>query len=162
MKFRFTATWLARHLAHADDSIAAAAGTTLEELARDAERRTVTPAVLADVPTEFGKVVRYVREQRSWSRSRLAELADVDELEIESIETKVGYDPKPRTVVQLADTLSFSRARLQELAGHIRPKQRSAVSDVRLPYAAHSRPSDTISEDDFETIRALVRVLSER
>jgi transcriptional regulator with XRE-family HTH domain len=160
MKFKITRDWLARRLEHADDSTAAAGGTSLGELEKEAQRRTVTPAVLAEVPTEIGRVLRFVREQRGWTRSTLAELADVDETEIAALETEIEHEPSPRTVIYLADALGFSRTRFQELVGHVTPRSGSSIGVTRLRFAAHSKASGPVPDEQFEAIRALVDVLS--
>lgn len=64
MKFQISREWLERRLAQGDDADIGAGGTPLEQFKKDMEQRTVTPAVLTDVPTELDKDVRFVREQR--------------------------------------------------------------------------------------------------
>ncbi len=161
MKFEQIRDWLARK-AHIEDSCVAAGGVSLDELRHDAEARTVTPAVLADVPTELGRVVRYVREQRGWSRSEIADLADVDLKDVVQIETVVGYSPGPRTLTHLADACGFSRQRFQQLAMHVVPREQSIAGTVQLAFAARSKGLSSISPSDFESIRALVEVLQEK
>jgi transcriptional regulator with XRE-family HTH domain len=157
MKFEISREWLLEKLAHCDDANAGAGGTPIELFKKDIEQRTVTPSVLMDVPTEFGKAVRYVREKRGWTRSELAELADIDEADIESIETKVDYDPKPRTVTQLADACHFSRDRFIQLAKH---RSALAANENSVRYAAKSKGTDAVSDTEYEAVRALVEVLS--
>ena len=157
MKFEISREWLLEKLAHCDDTKVGAGGTPLAEFKKDVEQRTVTPSVLTNVPTELGKAVRYVREQRGWTRSELADLADIDEAEVESIETKIDFDPKPRTVTQLADACHFSRERFIQLAKH---RSKLAANEPSVRYAAKSNGTDTVSDAEYEAIRALVEVLS--
>ena len=157
MKFQISREWLERRLARGDDADIGAGGTPLEQFKKDMEQRTVTPAVLADVPTELGKVVRFVREQRGWSRSELADLADVDEADVEALETEPTYSPTPRTVGQLADACHFSRAKFIELAAH---RLTPSANESSIRYAAKSKGTGSISDEDYEAIRALVEVLS--
>lgn len=158
MKFEITREWLESRLARGDDADIGAGGTPLDHFKKDMEQRTVTPAVLAGVPTELGKVVRFVREQRGWSRAELADLADIDEVDVEALETQPMYDPAPRTVGQLADACHFSRAKFIELAKH-RLTPSANVDSVR--YAAKSKSTQSVSDEEYETIRALVDVLSQ-
>lgn len=158
MKFEMSKEWLARKLAHCSDGYAGAGGTSLEEFKKDVELRTVTPAVLADVPTELGKAIRFVREQKGWTRAELAALADIDEVEVESLESQKEYNPTPRTVIKLADVCHFSRKKFTELAGH---RSTSAANDSAVRFAAKSGHLGTITDDDYEAIRALVEVLSQ-
>lgn len=162
MSFESMRDWLARKLAHADDTGAAAAGTSLEALQRDAEARTVTPAVLAKVPTEFGRVVRYVREARGWSERELADLADIEEAEITRIETLVDYAIPPRTVVNLASVCGFSTFRFQQLAKHVAIHEHHAANTEQFRFAAISKNVRSVSTEELEAVRALVAVLSEK
>jgi transcriptional regulator with XRE-family HTH domain len=162
MSFESMREWLARRLSHNDDSAAAAGGTSLELLQQDAEARTVTPAVLAEIPTEIGKVVRYVREHRGWSRRDLADLADIDEIDVARIETVIDYAPPPRTVVNLANVCGFSILRFQQLAKHVAIHTYHADNDDQFRFAARSKNVGTVTPEELDTIRALVAVLSEK
>lgn len=162
MKLEITKEWLAQKLAEADDSEAAAGGTSLEELRKDAEKRTVTPSVFAEAHTELGRVVRFIREQRSWTQQQLAALASIDVSEVISIETVVGYTPSPRAVVYLADALGLSRARLKELVGFVVSKNKAAANDSEMRFAANSKSVDRVSESEYEAICELVKLLSEK
>lgn len=157
MNFEMSKEWLKKKLAHCDDTLIGVGGTSLEDFKRDVEQRTVTPSTLANVPSDLGKVVRFVREQKGWTTTELATLADVDESEIELLESQEDYAPGPRTVTQLADACHFSRKKFIELAGH--RLERSGESTFR--FAANSKNLSTISDDTYEAIRALVEVLSQ-
>lgn len=157
MKFEISREWLLEKLAQGDDTNVGAGGTSLEQFKKDIERRMVTPSVFADVPTELGKAVRFVREQKGWTRSELADLADIDEAEVESIETRSDFDPKPRTVTQLADACHFSRERFIQLAKH---RTMLAANESSVRYAAKSNGTESVSDDEYQAIRALVEVLS--
>jgi ribosome-binding protein aMBF1 (putative translation factor) len=157
MKFAFSQEWLERKLAHCDDSNVAAAGTTFDQFKRDMEQRTVTPPVLSDIPTDLGKVVRFVREQKGWSRADLAQLADIDEGDVDSIETIAEYNPSPRTVIRLADTCHLSRKKFMELAQH---RQSTATGNPVLRFAANSGTTSSVSEEEYKAICALIDTLS--
>lgn len=160
MKFTITEQWLRRRLERADDSNAAAGGTTREELLDDIQRRTVTPQTLAQAPTQIGKVVRYIREQRGFSREDLAKIADIDVSEIIAIETQVHYRPSPRAATYIAKALGLSPTRFQEQAGLRVSRVSEASSQDEMRYAAHSRTDTLPTDEEFETIRALVKALS--
>jgi transcriptional regulator with XRE-family HTH domain len=162
MNFEQMREWLARRLAISDDAGVAAGGTSMEALANDAEARTVTPAALAEAPTELGRVVRYVRERRGWSRRDLADLADMDEHEIESIESSTGPSLSPRSVVSLARVCQFSVSRLQQLANHVVIVSNDDAKSDALRFAARSQNVSSVSQAEFDAVRALVEVLSER
>lgn len=162
MNFKITKDWLERRLAQSDDANAAAGGTSLADLQRDAEARTVTLSVLAGVPNEIGRVVRFVREQRGWSRNELAELAQIDEEEVIKIESIASYEVAPRTAMHLADVCGFSRTRFQQLARHTAQTPDISRSIQEYRFAANSKGVNEVSDDEFEAVRALVDVLSEK
>ncbi|QNP41725.1 helix-turn-helix domain-containing protein [Lysobacter solisilvae (ex Woo and Kim 2020)] len=161
MNFETMREWLARKLKHADDTMAAAGGTSLEALQQDARSRIVTPAALAEVPTEIGKVVRYVREQRGWTRGDLAELADIDEIEISLIETLEGQDLSPRSLVNVANVCGFSVTRFQQLAKHVEVRSHYAA-DKGLRFAARSKNVGAVTQEELDAISALVATLSDK
>lgn len=162
MKFKFDKEWLARKLERADDAEACAGGTPLDEMKRNVERRVVTPSVLAAAQSELGKVVRFVREMRGLSRRDLAGLATLGEDEIEAIETQQGYSPSLRAVVYLAEPLGLSRDRLKELSGYVKTDRPDAANTSQYRFAANSKPIGSVSEEEYEAVRALVEVLSEK
>jgi transcriptional regulator with XRE-family HTH domain len=162
MKFRTTEKWLRRMLSISGDSEAGAGGTTLEELKKDVETRTVTPSVLTDVPTGLGQIIRFVREQKGWTRADLARSASLDEAEIESIEKNSEFQPSPRAVVYLADALGLSKERLKEAVRFVVPKAESKARPQALKFAAQSRAESAVSEEQYEAIRQLVEILAEK
>ena len=104
------------------------------------------------------ELIRFVREQKGWTRGELAALADVDESEVEVLESQINYNPKPRTVTQLADACGFSRKKFIELAGH---RSASAANDPTIRFAAKSGGLGSITDDEYEAVRALVEILSQ-
>lgn len=153
-------TWLERKLAIAVDEDVDTAGTSLEDLKREIDRRSVTPATIAAVPTELGKVIRFVRERNGLTRQKLAEVADIDEGEIVALETNANATPSPRSLIQLADALELSRQRMKELAGFATRNETNGNNSYR--FAAQSNRIDAITDNEYETIRALVEVLSQK
>jgi transcriptional regulator with XRE-family HTH domain len=162
MNFETMREWLTRKLTHADDTMAAAGGTSLENLEQDVRLRTVTPTVLAEVPTEIGKVVRYVREQRGWTRRDLAELADIDEIEITRVETMEGHDLSPRSLVNMANVCGFSISRFQQLARHVEVRSNYITPQHGLRFAARSKNIGSVTQEELDAVSALVATLSEK
>jgi transcriptional regulator with XRE-family HTH domain len=162
MNFENMREWLARKLANNDDTEAMAVGPPLDVLRRDAEARAVTPSVLSSVPSEVGKVVRFVREQRGWTTNELADLADVEEVEIVRLETATDYQLSPRTVTNLANVCGFSIRRFQELANHVVVHAAHSSAGQSLRFAARSKNVSEVSQDELHTVSALVAVLSEK
>jgi transcriptional regulator with XRE-family HTH domain len=158
MKFVITQEWLAKTLERCGDDCIAVGGTHINDFKKEMELRTVTPAVFRNVPTQLGKVVRFIREQKGWSITEMAELADIDESDLSSIETMSSYDPSPRTVVRLADVCHFKRDEFVRFANH---RTGVAANDSSVRFAASSGKTDSISEDEYDAIRALVEVLTQ-
>lgn len=162
MKFKFSREWLTRRLAIADDTAVGAGGTSMEAFRKDVESRTVTPTALANAPTQLGKVVKFIRERRGLSQQDLATLARLDEAEVQAIEGDAAYTPSPRAVVYLADALELSKPRLQELVGFVKQSGAEAGGMGQGRFAANSKGVRSISEEEYEAVRALVEVLSEK
>jgi transcriptional regulator with XRE-family HTH domain len=162
MNFENIQEWLTRKLRIADDAGIGAGGTSFADLQRETAARMVTPAALTTVPTEIGRVIRYVRESHGWTRSELADLAAIDEADVAIIETSREVEIAPRSLVQLADTCGFSRRKFQELARHMVPHQLQFGALGPLQFAAQSENRGEISNEDFEAVRTLVLVLSEK
>jgi len=158
MKFEITQDWLAKKLALCDDDGIGTGGTSIEQFKKEVEKKAVTPSVLNSVPTEFGKVVRYARELKGWTRGEMAELADIDEADLESIETMSNYDPSPRTVIKLAEICRFKTNEFIQLAKH---RVKAAANDNEFRFAACSNGTESVNEEEYEAIRALVQVLSQ-
>lgn len=159
MDFKFTREWLEKKLAQGGDDQVSAGGTTFANLKKEVEHLTVTPSALQNAPTNLGKVLRFVREQKGWTRSELAELADVDENDISSIETLEDFNPSPRTVTRLADACKFLPQRFMELAQHRLP---SAANESRFKYAANSGKTSAVTDDEYEAICELVSILTSK
>jgi transcriptional regulator with XRE-family HTH domain len=162
MKFAIDQEWLNRRLENADDTEAAAGGTSFAELKKQVDRRMVTPCVIAAAQSELGKVVRFVREQKGITRRDLAEQTGLSEEEIEDVETRRDCTPSLRGIIYLADGLGLSRNRLKELAGYVTSRRVGTEQDSRQRFAANSKSVDTISDAEYEAIRALVEVLSQK
>ena len=162
MKITITREWLERRLAFEDDNLCAAGGTTLKDLQKDAESRTVTPHILTSVPTEIGKVLRYVREQKGWSQKDLADRAKIDTEDLIRLESEATYEPAPRTVIYLADACGFSRSRFQRLAKHRLENGHFSEHPGETAFAANSKGIAEATPDELDAIRALVQVLLEK
>lgn len=165
MKLNITREWLERKLKEASDNqVAAGRGDdqALKNLQRDVERRTVSPTALHPASTHLGMVVRFVREQRGWTRTELAHIAAMEEVEIETIETSESYEPTPRAVAYLAEALGLSKERLKELVGFSTPGSVEAANGDRMRFAARSKNLRSLSDDHYEALRALVSVLLDK
>jgi transcriptional regulator with XRE-family HTH domain len=161
MKFHMTREWLAQKIASGDDTEIAAGGTSIDELESKSARKIVSPAALADAPTSIAKVVRFTREKHGWTRAEMAQLANIDEEELEAIETNSSFDPEPRTVGQLADLCGFSPVLFARLAKH-RKMADAASNETAFAFAANSGGAGAVSDDEYAVICAMIEILSQR
>lgn len=162
MRLKIDKEWLDRKLAKADDTCAGAGGTSFDKLERDVDRRVVTPSSIARARSELGKVVIFVREKKGISRHELAVLASLGDEEIEAIETRYDYVPSLRAIIYLADALELSRDRMKELSGLVAKPSGKTRQSSEYRFAASSNSVDSISDEEYEAVRALVEVLSEK
>lgn len=162
MQLKVTSEWLDRKLKKVDDSSVGVGCMTREEFAREAEAQRVTPSAI-ESDNQLGRVVMFVREEKGWSQERLADLADIEKSEIISIETISSFVPKARTIYRLAQTLNFSHKKLMELVGLMEANPGvTEQKDAYYRFAAHSRHVSELTGDDYDTIRTLVEVLSDK
>lgn len=162
MKSIFTPEWLARKLEHADDSLAGASGTTLEQLRKETEALAVTPTVFGNTQNNVGMVVRFVREERGWTKQQLADIASVDVAHIEAIETQVSFSLPPRSVSYLAEALGFSKQRFQEMVGHVVKRDQAASNSSAYQFIANSKGNQRLSDKQYEAVALLVKMLTEK
>jgi transcriptional regulator with XRE-family HTH domain len=170
MKLNITKEWLERKLTEALDTNASAGRSddqALDELKKDVERRTVSPTVFVEARTQLGMVIRFIREERGWSRQELADIATMDLEEIVALETSEAYEPTPRAVSYLADALGLSKDRLKELVGFVRKRpvllgKREAANDREIRFAAKSKKLGELTDEQYEAVRALVEVLLDK
>lgn len=161
MELKITSEWLDRKL-KVDDSADDAGCMTMDEVLREADALLVTPSVL-ESETQLGKVIQFVREAKGWTQERLASLADIENSEVVEIETARNYVPKARTIYRLAQTLDFSHKMLMELVGL--SEANPGVAEQKQAYyqfAAHSKHVSELTGDDYDTIRTLVQILSDK
>ena len=120
-----------------------------ESLARSEE-----PAVA------FGRFVSLMRRNRGLSVEKLADEADVDVVELLSIEEVAQYKPEVRTVYQLANFFALPRATLLQVAGLTLPKD-SRIIEESVRFAARSEPVEALTKEERSALETFVSVLSE-
>jgi hypothetical protein len=93
------------------------------------------------------------------SVEKLAEQASVDLAVGVEIETNDRVVPEVRTVHQLAQVLNLAPGRLMEVAGLTTPKPE--VCHAALEFAARSKPTTPLSNDENKAFENFVKVLAE-
>ena|SRR3990167_4271731 len=161
MRFEVKREWLERRLAVGDDAEVMAGVADLDKLKREVAALSVTPGSLEGSATQFGRVIRFIREKKGWSISDLARKADIDEEELNKLEHEPGFQVEPRTVIQLASNLHLSKDKLLVVSGLVKPRGEAANSVSNLKFAANSNGLHNITADELDVIRALVEYLSE-
>ena len=125
-----------------------------------ASQHHVEPTAGNDLSFAFGTLVRQLRRQRQLTIDALAAESAVEEKELLSIENEPRYEPKPRTVFQLAKYFHLSAKRLLQLAGGAvafdAGLQREAVR-----FAARSDALTVLSPQEMESLQEFVRYLKD-
>jgi transcriptional regulator with XRE-family HTH domain len=80
--------------------------------------------------SNFGLVLRELREKRSLSVNQLALYSKVSASTISKIENNLRGIPKPETIQKLARGLKIQYEELMHLAGHIEEKERTNGTEV--------------------------------
>jgi hypothetical protein len=106
MKFQVTKEWcLAMARLEGDSEVGA--GTAAFDPAPDEHVETQASSAEADTAqVAFGSFIQLLRRRRNLSIEQLAQRADLDLVELVSIEKEPHYRPEPRTVHNLAKCLN--------------------------------------------------------
>lgn len=110
-------------------------------------------------PPIFGHFVAMLRTNKGLSIKTLAKKAKVDEEEIRNIENDVNYEPRPRTVKQLADTFGIVPRSLARVANLTRQTD-DRILDEAVKFAACGKNLDKLSRDDRRAIKEFVSLLN--
>jgi len=108
----------------------------------------------------FGRFVSLMRRNRGLSVEKLADEADVDVVELLSIEEVAQYKPEVRTVYQLANFFALPRATMLQVAGLTLPKD-SRIIEESVRFAARSEPVEALTKEERSALETFVSVLSE-
>jgi HTH-type transcriptional regulator, competence development regulator len=121
-----------------------------------------TPIASSEETTiAFSRFVQLARRSRGLSVEKLAENADVEVIELVSIEENSQYKPDLRTVYQLANFFKVQRTNLLQVAGLTVPKDSHIVSEA-VRFAARSEPVAALTAEERSALEAFVSVLSEQ
>jgi transcriptional regulator with XRE-family HTH domain len=121
------------------------------------------PAAAASEETTvaFSRFVRLARRSRGLTVETLAERADVEVVELVTIEENTQYKPDLRTVYQLANFFGVQRANLLQVAGLTAPKDVHII-DEAVRFAARSESVAALTAEERSALDAFVSVLSEQ
>ncbi|NQT37796.1 MAG: helix-turn-helix transcriptional regulator [Planctomycetes bacterium] len=110
-------------------------------------------------PRVFGQFTAMLRVKKGWSVESLAAKAKVDEEEIRNIEADLGYEPKPRTVKQLADVFGIVPKSLACLAGLTR-KTDERIVEGAVMFAACGKDMHALTREQRRAIKQFVALLN--
>jgi hypothetical protein len=113
-----------------------------------------------DEPQTFGRFVRLMRRNRGLNRERLADDADIDILELVSIEDNPYFKPEVRTVYQLSMFFDLPRANLLQIAGLTKPKD-ERIYEEAVRFAARAEPVAALTPEERAALETFVAVLGE-
>jgi transcriptional regulator with XRE-family HTH domain len=109
----------------------------------------------------FSRFVQLARRSRGLSVEKLAEDADVEVVELVSIEENGQYKPDLRTVYQLANFFGVQRTNLLQVAGLAVPRDSHIINEA-VRFAARSEPVAALTSEERSALDAFVSVLSEQ
>jgi transcriptional regulator with XRE-family HTH domain len=109
----------------------------------------------------FGRFVRLMRRSRGLSVEKLAEDADVEVVELVTIEENSQYKPELRTVYQLANFFGVQRANLMQVAGLTAARDNRLTSEA-VRFAARSESVAALTSEERSALEAFISVLSEQ
>ena len=163
MKLHFTSEWLRSHI-ESDPDIECEAGFPL--LGAEPLNQFVRAAPHApqeDEPEQrtvvLFQLVRQLRRRDGLTREQLAAKIRIDEQEVETIEARPEYVPRPRTVHQLAHYLGVPAKAVEQLtsAAHV---QDNGLAEAAHRFAASSDDLSRLTRAEKKHFDDFVRVLA--
>lgn len=117
------------------------------------------PGNVQDLHRGLGALVQMLRRREQVTVEELADLADVASDEIRRIELDSTYDPRPRTIIQLAGFFKIDPQSFVVLSGAKQVNQE--VRDEVLRFAAKSTGMSKLSRDELKLLNEFVKLLAE-
>jgi transcriptional regulator with XRE-family HTH domain len=107
----------------------------------------------------FGGLVQFLRRDHMLSIEQLASRAQIDPLEILTIERDAKYVPKPRTVHQLAQFFKLPERPLLKLS-NVTTDHNEKLRDAAVRFAANSTKVMELSREERAALSEFVDFLS--
>lgn len=112
----------------------------------------------AELGLAFGVLVRQLRRRDEMTVTELADKAQIDEAEIQSIETDPGYLPRPRTVHRVATVFKIPERAMMKLSGATVSRD-TALKEAAQRFAAKSGDLSKLSREEQEALNEFVKYL---
>lgn len=161
MKAKITKEWLEKRAARDEKAEISSGGFNIEELKRETNALRQTPYEFERLASAFAKLIRFRRLDMGFSASGLAQIADIELTEIESIENNEGYQAEPRTIFQLAKALKLPEKQLMRLSGHLFVGDTCFTSQVER-FAARAKCVDRLNDEEHAILREFVQFLAQK
>ncbi|REJ88255.1 MAG: XRE family transcriptional regulator [Planctomycetota bacterium] len=113
----------------------------------------------SSTPHVFGKLIAMLRIQRRLSVEALAAKAQVELQEIAHIEAEPDYEPKPRTVKQLADVFGVAPSAMARVANLTRQTDERIVEEA-VRFAACAKDMDKLTREQWRVLKEFVSLLN--
>ncbi len=159
MELKINSTWLQKHR-EADEGHDFSAGDLML-------RRPAMPATeeahlqLAMNNAAFGTLIQLWRVDHKMTMQKLAEVAEVDLDEIQSIETDENYKPEPQTVCALASLMKVPELSLLQLTGNVVELDPNFI-EYSMAFAANAKQWNQISKEQRRLLQQFMKYLSGR
>jgi transcriptional regulator with XRE-family HTH domain len=161
MKFSMSKEWV---LSKAKDEkgFDVAAGHLDHDRASDIKRLSVVSAEQGTAEhCAFSSLVQMLRRARALSIEALAEKSRVDVAELVSIECDVRYEPRPRTVHQLAKFFSLPEKRLLDLS-NLTTTRSHELTEAAVRFAANAKKMLDLSPEERQALIEFVKFLGSK
>lgn len=160
MKLNLSKEWY-ETAGSSEDGLNVTAGVrNLDPLITETSQYKQAMAQKESAPLPFAKLINLQRRAHKLSMEALAEQADIDLVELYSIEHEGEFHPEPRTVFRLAETLKLPQDKLFQLSG-LTVAANSRFREEAIRFAARSEPVDSLSQEEHEALCEFVKYLSE-
>ena len=110
-------------------------------------------------PFVFGRLICLLRKEKGYSVSDLAEKARVDEQELRLIEAEMEWQPKPRTVAQLAGVFGVRPKSFARVANLTRQVDEE-IAEGAVRFAACAKDMDMLTPEQSRALKEFVRLLN--
>ena len=106
----------------------------------------------------FGSLIQLLRREKRLTLEKLAEKSQVDIRELVNIEQDPDYEPRPRTVHQLAGVLGLPKRTLVKLSNlaHVHDEE---LTGAAVRFAARSSSITELSREERQALAEFVRFL---
>jgi transcriptional regulator with XRE-family HTH domain len=152
-EFNTDRQWL-RQKAEEENGCDVSVSGSMAETAPERERSTVLRPV-------FGLLIQLARRERRLTLEQFSERADIDLVELVSIEQDERFHPTPRSVHQLAKLLGIPAPKLMALAGLLRVKDPD-FQRATIRFAARAEPLKAPTPEEHAAFEEYVKLLCDK